>query len=371
MTNKILIVPKGHFGDMLLTTPVFEALKRSSPDNHITVLAPPQTADLARRDPFVDEVIVFDRRKEYPGIKGVRAFVGLLRSKRFSRSYAFHRSPRTSVMLRWAGIPERVGYGDALLSALSTCTVFKTERMHEVIRNLELVYQDLSPNMRVEVDTLKKQGPAPLSDLFSIRVPEFPERDLSDAIKNYVADPKPYFVLSPGSAWETKRWSPEGFRGVTSDLIRRGARVLLVGAPSDVAACDQVCQGLDLSPETTTNLCGKTTLAELIYLVSGAKAVVCNDSLALHLGSAKKVPTVAVFCATSPLFGFGPWKNRAIVVEKDELFCKPCRRHGSRRCPNGTNACINGVSSEMVLSALDDLLLGDASQRKVTGLRVV
>ena len=77
MTNKILIVPKGHFGDMLLTTPVFEALKRSSPDNHITVLAPPQTADLARRDPFVDEVIVFDRRKEYPGLKGVRAFVSL------------------------------------------------------------------------------------------------------------------------------------------------------------------------------------------------------------------------------------------------------------------------------------------------------
>ena len=125
VTNKILIVPKGHFGDMLLTTPVFEALKRSSPDNHITVLAPPQTADLARRDPFVDEVIVFDRRKEYPGLKGVRAFVSLLRSKGFNRSYAFHRSPRTSVMLRLAGIPERVGYGDALLSFFSNRTVLR------------------------------------------------------------------------------------------------------------------------------------------------------------------------------------------------------------------------------------------------------
>jgi heptosyltransferase-2 len=371
VTKKILIVPKGHFGDMLLTSPVFEAIKRSSPDNHITVLAPPQTADLARRDKFVDDVIVFDRRKEYQGLKGLRTFVNLLRSKGFDLAYAFHRSPRTAFMLRLAGIPERVGYGDALLAILSTRRIFKTDRLHEVVRNLELVYDDLSSDVRGEVDVLRRGGPVPYSDSFSIRVPEFDESTLSQGVMDYANDAKPYVVLSPGSAWETKRWSPAGFRGVAAELVRRGARVLLVGAPSDSAACDQVCQGLELSAETTTNLCGKTSLPELIYLISRAKAVICNDSLALHMASAKKIPTVAVFCATSPLFGFGPWKNRAVVVEKGDLFCKPCRRHGSRRCPNGTNACINGVSSQMVLNALDDLLVGESGQRKGAGLRVV
>ncbi len=363
MANKILLIPKGHFGDMLLTAPVFEAFKRSAPDCHLTVLAPPQSEAFARRDPYVDEVLVFDRRKEYPGWKGLQRFIEVLKSKGFDRAYSFHRSPRTSLMLYLARIPERVGYADGLLSILSTRRVWKTPRFHEVIRNLELIQADLRVEVQEEVEALKKSGPAPISDLFSLRVPLVSESDLSDSVRDYLAQEKPYVVLSPGSAWETKRWSPKGFRGVADELVTRGYRVLIVGAPSDVAACAEVCHGAELSTATITNMCAATSLLELIYLVSKAKAVVCNDSLALHLAAATKVPTVAVFCATSPRFGFGPWKNWAIIVEKTDLFCKPCRRHGSRSCPTGTNACMEGVSSSMVLKAFDDLLLGELPRR--------
>jgi heptosyltransferase-2 len=363
VTTKILIIPKGHFGDMLLTGPVFEAFKKNSPNCHLTVLAPPQSADFAKRDPYVDEVLVFDRRKAYPGWQGLRRFIEVLKSKGFDRAYSFHRSPRTSTMLYLAKIPERVGYADALLSVLSTRRVWKTPRFHEVVRNLELVHADLSSELQQEVEVLKKSGPAPLSDLFSLRVPLVSEDDLSDSVREYLAQPQPFVVLSPGSAWETKRWSPKGFRGVADELIARGYRVLIVGAPSDAAACAEVCQGAQLSRTSITNMCAATSLLELIYLVSKAKAVVCNDSLALHLAAATKVPTVAVFCATSPQFGFGPWKNRAIIVEKTDLFCKPCRRHGSRRCPTGTNACMEGVSSHMVVKAFDDLLVGETPRR--------
>ncbi len=363
MTTKILIIPKGHFGDMLLTGPVFEALKTGGQNVHITVLAPPQTADFARRDPYVDEVLIFDRRKEYPGWRGLKRFAELLRSKGFDRAYSFHRSPRTSVMLCLARIPERVAYGDSLLSILSTRRVWKTARFHEVVRNLELVYGDLPIAVQSEVDALKRGGPAPVSELFSIRVPSVQESDLSSAVREYMEGAKPFVVLSPGSAWETKRWSPRGFRGVADELVARGYRVALVGAPGDLAACAAVCQGLQLSQDTIWNFCGATSLMELISLVAKARAIICNDSLALHLASATKVPTVAVFCATSPLFGFGPWKNRAIVVEKSDLFCKPCRRHGSRRCPTGTNACIEGVSSSMVVKAFEDLVLNDLTRR--------
>ena len=156
---------------MILTGPVFEALKKGLPNCHITVLAPPQSADFARRDPYVDEVLLFDRRKEYPGLNGLRRFVDVLRSKGFQRSYSFHRSPRTSLMLYLAGIPERVGYGDALLAPLSTRRIWKTARYHEVIRNLELVYDDLLPNVQSEVDALKKIVQAPVSDVFYLLVP--------------------------------------------------------------------------------------------------------------------------------------------------------------------------------------------------------
>lgn len=90
--------------------------------------------------------------------------------------------------------------------------------------------------------------------------------------------------------------------------------------------------------------------------VKNAKLVICNDSMALHMAFAFKIPTVAVFCATSPEFGFGPWENRAIVVEKKGLVCKPCHRHGKQICPEGTEACMKELSHMEVIYAASNLL---------------
>jgi heptosyltransferase-2 len=66
---------------------------------------------------------------------------------------------------------------------------------------------------------------------------------------------------------------------------------------------------------------------------------------------------VAVFCATCPSFGFGPWQNpRAVVVEKQGLDCKPCSRHGGPRCPTGTRACMDGLPPEAVIAAAEEVL---------------
>jgi heptosyltransferase-2 len=365
---RIVLIPKGYLGDLVLTTPVLEALKTSDPSLSITMLVPPQFEELVRRDPFVDDVIVFDRRAVGRGWKGVRAFAEVLRSKRFDAAYSFHRSLRTSLLLWRAGIPRRVGYADSHLACLYTDRVEKTMRCHEVVRNLELVLDRLEGEVQQEVLALKKGGPAPVSSRFSLRLPPSNPEDLSVIVTTFIAHEVPYVVLAPGSAWATKRWRPDGFREVAQGLQARGLRVVVVGSSGDLDACNAVCRGVG---DSTVNLCGRTNFAELVHLIRGARAVVCNDSVALHIASAHQVPTVAIFCATSPLFGFGPWKNRAIVVEKGELFCKPCRRHGSRRCPTGTEACMKGVTSQMVLQAYSDLSSEDLRHRGGGSLRVI
>jgi heptosyltransferase-2 len=84
-----------------------------------------------------------------------------------------------------------------------------------------------------------------------------------------------------------------------------------MGGPGDAAVNQRVADGLDV-----IDLAGKTSISDAMSIVQQAKLVVCNDSMSLHMASAFKVPTVAVFCATSPALGFGPWKNNARVVGK-------------------------------------------------------
>jgi heptosyltransferase-2 len=347
-------VPKGFLGDILLTSPVIEVLKQSAVAPRISVLCSPSLEKLISRDPLVDDVIVFDRKGEHRGLKGLRRLASKLREERFDRVYSFHRSPRTSLLLWMAGIKERVAYSDAFLGFLYSRRVTRFPNVHEVVRNLQLVLADLQGEAQVKAEQLVHQGEPQGAPFARLRAPEPRDEELSPKVSELLGAATPYVVLAPGSAWETKQWSPERFHALAAEVVRRGTRVVITGAPSDRAACDAVAQGLPGA--LVSNLCGETSVLEIVSLIKSARALVCNDSLALHIASAVQTPTVAVFCATSPAFGFGPWQNRAVVVEKQDLFCKPCRRHGSRQCPTGTRMCMTGVSSAQVLRPLEDFM---------------
>jgi heptosyltransferase-2 len=356
VTPHLLVVPKGFFGDILLTSPVLEALKQAAVPPRLSVLCSPSLATLVSRDPLVDQVIVFDRKGEHRGFKGLKRLASRLREERFDRVYSFHRSPRTSFLLWLAGIKERIAYSDAFLGMFYSRRVSRSKSAHEVVRNLQLVVGELEGETRAKVEALVTHGRVEGVSFARLRVPEPSAEEISPAVRELLSDEaSPYVVMAPGSAWETKQWSPERFREVAAEIVRRGTRVIVTGAPSDRAACDAVAR--DLPSSFVNNLCGVTNVLDIVPLVKGARALVCNDSLALHIASAVQTPTVVVFCATSPAFGFGPWQNRAVVVEKHDLFCKPCRRHGSRRCPTGTRLCITGVSSTQVLRHVEDFMV--------------
>jgi heptosyltransferase-2 len=132
-------------------------------------------------------------------------------------------------------------------------------------------------------------------------------------------------------------------------MRERGMPVVLTGGPEDRDVASRVAEGVDI-----IDLAGRTGIADAMEIVRGARLVVCNDSMVLHLASAFKRPTVAVFCATAPALGFGPWKNdRAVVVERD-LPCRPCSPHGTRKCPNGSNACMM-IGADEVMAAIEML----------------
>lgn len=331
-------------------TPAIAALSRSQPNASISVLCTPNTAEFVRRDHLVNDVIVYDRRKERKGLSGLRSFAKALAERQFDVAYTFHGSPRTALLLRLAGIPERVGYRGSSLGFLYTKRVHKNARVHDVLRTIDLIKDELDDISRHQFERLciNPDDHAPWADL---RAPESGGTGVSDRVSGITGSGEPYVVLSPGSAWPTKQWDTEGFRGVAKSYIAKGIRVVIVGAPADVSTARGVSEGLDV-----VDLCGETSLEELIAIIKGASCVVCNDSLALHISSATKTPVVVVFCATSPLFGFGPWRNRAVVLEKRDLFCKPCHRHGSRACPTGTRLCMTGVSSSEVVCAVDGFL---------------
>jgi heptosyltransferase-2 len=256
---------------------------------------------------------------------------------RFDRVYALQRSYRTALTLLVSGIPHRTGFQNAKLPFVFHARQIRRPSDHDVLRNLSLL-----------------TGEAPL-DAFDTRLRLYPPspEDLGLETKRLLNQNRPIALLVPGSAWPTKMWYWKHYRTVAAHFLTRGYAVALLGGPDDRAVNRQVARQM-----TVVDLAGKISVGESMALVQQARIMICNDSMALHMASAFRTPCVAIFCATCPSFGFGPWQNpRAVVVEKQDLPCKPCARHGGKTCPTGTRACMETVLPEEVIAAADRVLM--------------
>jgi heptosyltransferase-2 len=332
---KILLVQTSFLGDTILSTPVIAAIKNLYPKDDLWVMTTPLSAELVGGDPRLSGVITFDKRKNDTGFRGIVRMSRKLRSMRFDRAYSLHRSYRTSILLWMARIPLRIGCSDAKGSFLYHKVKKRDFKKHDVIRNMSILEgeTDLNP------------------DRMQMRLFAPPAEKINKKIHACLPPSKTYAVIVPGSAWRTKMWHWKGFQEVAHYLTNQNVKVLLLGAQEDRQVSALVANGLPV-----IDLTGLTTISEAMYIIKHARLVVCNDSMSLHMASALQIPTAVIFCATSPSFGYGPWKNRAIVIEQKNLGCKPCRPHGSVKCPNGSEACMLGPRAEEVIEAVHQLL---------------
>jgi len=330
---RILLIQTSFLGDVILSTPVISGLKKLYPDAELYVMTTPLAAGLLANHPLIQKVIPFEKRGKHRGIKGLKLFSKELASYQFSKIYSLHRSWRTSLLVRMTDVPVRIGFKDAWGSRWAyTNRVNKAGAgEHAVLRYLSLLF-DEKPR-----------------EFFETKLSLFaePMSKLSSPIQSIL--PESYVCLFPGSEWMTKRW--QRYRELAQLLIQKGERVLILGSKKEAEENERQMSGIPV-----VHLSGKTSLAETISIVSKAKGVVCNDSMALHMASAFEVPRVSVFCATSPSFGFGPWGAYGKVEEVLDLPCKPCRRHGSQSCPTGTNRCMTGVEPKDVLLSIESVM---------------
>ena len=329
---KILIVQTAFLGDIVLSTPVIEAVKALYPAAEISFLTTPMGADLLKNDPRLSEVLIFDKRKADRGIRGLFRFGNFLREKNIAMVFSLHKSWRTSLLLWWAKIPVRIGFASAKLSFLYTQRKVRASGVHDVIRNLSLV---------------DEQNPAELAESASLALFAPQTLHSPSPAADILADR--YIVIAPGSAWKTKRWKSDNFRELVAN-ISPYQKVVLVGSAEERQLCESIA-----AESPAINLAGRLSLNDLLLVVKNSVGVVCNDSVVLHIASSFKRPVAALFCATSPDFGFGPWQTPHRILQSQVLACRPCRSHGSNKCPTGTERCRTDVPAAAVITALRKL----------------
>jgi heptosyltransferase-2 len=337
---RILIAQTSFLGDVVLSTPVFAALRRCLPAAHITALVRPESAAVLDGHPHVDAVLTDDKRGRERGVGSLRV-VRKLRQGRFDVALALHKSLRTAWLLAAAGIPRRIGFRQSAGWFLYQCRVVRDPARHDVERNLAIL-----AGLGIDPDTA-------ISRPLVACAPEAVARFEALRRAAHVDPQTPVVGVAPGSAWATKRWTVEGYAALVGALQRElGVTPILLGARDDVECADAIQRA---AGGGVFNLVGQTDLRLLIAAIDQCSVLVANDSAPVHIAVARGTPVVAIFGPTSPRQGYGPYTDRALVVERD-LPCRPCSRHGGPRCPIGTHACMREIGHADVSSAVATLL---------------
>jgi heptosyltransferase II len=344
---KILIIQTAFLGDVLLSTPVFQSIRKNFPQSEITVLTTPQAAPLLENLECVSDILIFDKHKKDQKLINFFYFIKKVRKRNFDMVICLHRSVRSCLLTIASGAPIRIGFEDAKLKHIFFKKVFtrlvkKAEQVHAVERFLSIL-NGLNIAKNLWSNDLQYTVTSAEAEESQKLLPGL------DQIE--------YVAIAPGSVWPTKQWTLEGFTELTKKLQHQRYGVILLGGPADQERGEKIYAALSEQEKTTVvDLMGKLSLRQSTAILQNCRAMVTNDSFPLHLASTLKVPTIAVFCSTIPEFGFGPWKNQHQIIEVKDLACRPCGRHGKKICPTGTEACMKGISSQKVFSAVLDLI---------------
>lgn len=315
--NRILIVKLSAIGDVLMATPVAGALRKAFPESYIAWVVERKSADVVIGNPYLDEVIVWDRVKRGSILGDAARFItslsGLrkeLRSRHFDVCVDLQGLLRSAGVCLASGAKRKVGFADGAEGSVRIYTerydpggdeVNAQQRNLDLLKTLGVNCTDTSMHMPIGDDDRD----------FATRF--FADHDL---------DGGKVVAFCPATTWVNKHWTPDGWSGV-ADLIGReyGAKSLILGSKADVALAQQIADAAEFKPVISA---GHTTLKQAGALMERSAAVIGVDTGLLHMAVALDRPSVG-------LFGASAWRcflkrDNFIWVAKD-FHCSPCRRH--------------------------------------------
>ncbi len=323
-------------GDAVISLPALHELRRLLPKAVITVASSPGTADIFIDSDSVDEILNLPSRGGLSVFSQAREW----RKQQFDLAAIFPNSFGSAAIAFLARVPVRIGYDTDRRRALLTHPLLVPEwkdKRHESFYYLNIVAE--LERFLFGKSTVESSAPS-----FHLHVSDERKGRARQLLAERHADAtKPLALLCPGSVnSRAKRWPADRYAGLADQLDLAGMTVALIGSPAELPVSDEVSRHAKSSPIILT---GRTTVGELVALISVADVLITNDTGPAHIGAALNTRTVVIFGPTNPLTTFPMSPNAEIIRQPPD--CAPCML---RDCPID-HRCMTAISPKAVFES--------------------
>ena len=330
MAKRTLIVGPSWVGDMVMAQALYRLLKQRDRDTEIDVLAPAWSLGVLARMPEVSRGIELPVGHGELGLAKRWRAGRRLRGRGYSRAIVLPRSAKAALVPLFAGVRQRVGYLGEMRYGLINDRRQRPEFLNQTVKRFCWL------GLEAE-ETALPELPRPALQADTNNQGRLVEHLGLTASARTVA-------LLPGAEYgPAKQWPVERFRALAGVLQEHGAAVWILGSERERELGEQI-RG---NTEGVVNLCGRTSLEDVIDVLSLCDAAVSNDSGLMHVAAAVGTHVVAIYGSSSPDFT-PPLTSRSAVLWLN-LECSPCFE---RTCPLNHLNCLNGIEVPMVLGSL-------------------
>jgi lipopolysaccharide heptosyltransferase II len=336
---KVLVVGPSWVGDMVMAQALYRVLAARVPPPEIHVLAPPWSLPLITRMPEVARAIELAAGHGELKLALRRSLGRSLRAERYTEAIVLPRSFKAALVPWFARIPKRTGFrGEWRYGLLNDVRELDRDRLDQTVKRF--VALGLPANA------------APPSELPGEWRPRLrvDDANLARLRREHGLGDEPLVALMPGAEYgPAKRWPAPSFAALARSLAQAGRSVLLLGSAKERELGEEI--RVAAASERVRNLCGATTLGDVVDLLAASDAAVSNDSGLLHVAAAAGTHVVAIYGSSSPAFTPPLTAHAAIVYRGIE--CSPCF---ARECPLGHLRCLREIEPRDVLKTVDSLL---------------
>jgi heptosyltransferase-2 len=336
---RILVAGPAWVGDMVMAQSLFISLKQADPQTSIDVLAPAWSEPLLKRMPQVDASIIQPVGHGKLGLYSRYKIGKSLRQLHYFRAIVIPRSYKAALIPFFAKVPIRTGYkGEMRYAVLNDFRPLDRSVLRQTVQRYVALGKEKNSKLPPEIPyprlTIDRQNQIRLIEKLELN------RD------------RPIVVMMPGAEYgPAKQWPIDYFSTLVADTVGLGHQVWILGSDKDGSAAKSIIKS---QTKHVKNLCGKTTLEEVIDLLALAKVAVTNDSGLMHVAAAVGINLIAIYGSSTPEYT-PPLSDSAVVLYKN-LDCSPCFK---RECPLGRSSgylkCLNDIKPTDVIQAMEKL----------------
>lgn len=342
--KRILIVRTSAIGDVIVSSVLPPALRRTWPDAHIAWLVEAGIHPLLQGDPNIDEVITWPKAewvrlwKDGQRLEVWRRLRQLrreLRARRFDIALDLQGLMKSGLLAWLSGAPRRIGVGSVEGSRLLMTEV--VPRSREPRLRLGSEYEALAQHLGLDCgDFHPELSPAPAA-----------EGTVLARLAGHGLAAGRYAVFAPFTTRPQKHWFEDAWQTLALQLMTAtGLIPVLLGGPGDAAAGERIAA----ADPRIINLAGQTSLPEAVAAIAHSALLVGVDTGLTHMGTALARPTVALFGSTCPYQDTGRATGRVIWLG---LECSPCGRHPG--C-DGRFDCLRDIRPQRVMDEIHVVL---------------